>query len=240
VLALASGGVRLIEVTADLPTVTVKVPGMPKDAASAAGKASISGRSFSGRIGGGEGQTVRLRQYARKVDAALRGLLSGSDIPLVLAAAEPMGPIYRSVNSYPHLVATGIEGNPERQTDAELAAAARTVLDGLYSDQVAAWRALFDQRRQDGRATTDLAQAARAATFGAVDSLLVDMDQLVSGTVDEADGSISLAGKPGADSYGVVDEIARRVLRAGGKVLSVRHGEIPDGKPLAAVLRYPL
>jgi hypothetical protein len=240
VLAIASGGVRLVEVTADLPTVTVKVPGMPKDAASAAGKASIAGRSFSGRIGGAEGQTVRLRQYARKVDAALRGLLAGSDVPLVLASAEPMGPIFRSVNSYAHLASAGIEGNPEKLTDAELAAAARTVLDGLYRDEISGWHALFSQRSESGRGSTDIAQVARAATFGAVESLLVDMDQALPGTVDETDGSVHFAEQAGADSYAVVDEIARRVLLSGGKVLSVRQADIPAGKPLAAVLRYAL
>ena len=49
---------------------------MPKETAvSAAGKASIKDRSPSGRIQGSEGMKVRLAQYARKVDQALRDLL---------------------------------------------------------------------------------------------------------------------------------------------------------------------
>ncbi len=134
----------------------------------------------------------------------------------------------------------GIEGNPERQTDAELAAAARVVLDKLYSDQVAEWAALFARRGNEGRATTDIGQAARAATFGAVHSMLVDMDQVVHGTVDDIDGAVTFADEPSATTYGVVDEIARRVLQSGGQVLAVRKGDIPDGKPLAAVLRYAI
>ena len=238
VLALAEGGVRLVEVSADLPATVVTVDGLPKDVASSVGKASIADRSHSGRLVGAEGQKVLQRQYARKVDQALRGLLAGSDIPLVLASVESLGAIYRSVNTYPHLAAAGIEGNPERQTDTELAAAARTVLDGLYRSQIAEWTALYHQRGNEGRATTDVAQAARAATFGAVQSLLVDMDQVVHGTVDEADGAVTLAQGPSADTYGVVDEIARRVLLSGGHVLSVRQADIPEGKPLAAILRY--
>ncbi len=238
VLALADGGVRLIEVSADLPAVEIKPDGMPKDAASAAGKASISVRSYSGRLGGSEGKKVRLRQYARQVDAALRGLLSGSDIPLVLAAVESLDAIYRSVNTYPHLVPRGMEGNPERKSEAELASAAREVLDQIYRDRIADWNARFKQRGNEGRASTDIAQVARAATFGAVHSLLVDMDQVVHGTVDENDGAVTLADDPGADSYGVVDEIARRVLLSGGEVLSVRQADIPEGKSLAAILRY--
>ena len=236
VLALAEGGVRLIEISGDLPPVTVKVEGLPKDAASAVRKASIADRSPSGRIVGSEGQKVRLRQYARRVDGALRERLAGSDVPLVLAAVESLGSIYRSVNSYPHLASQGLGGSPERQTDAELAAAARSVLDALYRDQIAGWAALFSQRSNEGRATTDIAQAARAATFGAVQSLLVDMDQVVHGTVDETDGSVTFADSASATTYGVVDEIARRVLLSGGQVLSVRQGDIPNNKPLAAIL----
>ena len=240
-LALADGSVRLVEVSKDLPASAVSVPGMPTDAASSVGKASIATRSYSGRIGGGEGKKVRLRQYGRHVDAALRGLLAGSSVPLVLASVEGLGAIYRSVNTYPHLAAQGIEGNPERLSDAELASAARPILDGLYQAQIANWQAIYRARLNENRATTDLARAARAATFGAVASLLVDMDQTVPGTVDEADGSVTLVEAAGADSYGVADEVARRVLASGGQVLAVRAEDMPEpGKPVAAVLRYAL
>ena len=43
-----------------------------------------------------------------------------------------------------------------------------------------------------------------------------------------------------AGGYGVVDEIAARVIGNGGRVLSVRQADIPGGRPLAAILRYPM
>jgi hypothetical protein len=102
VLALAAGSVRLVEITRDGPALTVDVPGLPSDAASAAGKASLADRSPDRRIQGSEGQKVRLRQYARKVDQALRGVLTGLEPPLILAATGPLDNIYRSLSSYPH------------------------------------------------------------------------------------------------------------------------------------------
>ena len=113
VLALAQGAVRLVEVSGDLPSVAVKVDGLPSDAASAVGKASINDRSASGRIHGAEGQKVRMRQYARQVDQALRDRLAGGETPLILAAAQPLDAIFRSVCTYPHLVAESIAGSPE-------------------------------------------------------------------------------------------------------------------------------
>ncbi len=95
VLALADGGVRLIEVSKDLPALEVTVPDLPTDAASAVGKRTIATRSYSGRIGGGEGKKVRLRQYARKVDAAVRAILAGRQEPLILALVEALDAIYR-------------------------------------------------------------------------------------------------------------------------------------------------
>ena len=240
VLALADAGVRLIEVSADLPAGEVKVIGMPKDLASVVGEASIADLSHSGRLTGAEGQKVQLRQYARQVDGALRGLLAGSDIPLVLASVGALGAIYRSVNTYPHLADQGVTSDPEHQSEAQLAAAARRVLDGLYRDQIAKWTALFKQRANEGRATTDIVEAARAATFGAVQSLLVDLDQVLPGTVDETNGAVTLADGSGANTYEVLEEIARRVLLSGGQVLSVRQRDIPKGKPLAAILRYAI
>ena len=105
---------------------------------------------------------------------------------------------------------------------------------------IAALAGLFATREPQGRAVTDVAQAARAATFGAVDTLIVDMDAVVPGTVADTDGAVSFADGASAGSYGVVDEIARRTLAAGGRVVSARRADVPGGGDLAAILRYPV
>jgi predicted metalloprotease len=239
VLALAAGAVRLVEVTRDGPPFSVDVPGLPSDAASAAGKASIADRAPARRLQGSEGQKVRLRQYARKVDHALRGVLTGLELPLILAATEPLASIYRSVCSYPHLVDTTLRGNPDERTDQQLAEEARAVLDDVYARETAAIRDRFALLESQGRASADVATVARAATQGAVDTLLVDIDEKLPGHVDEETGAVAFA-EDDAVSYGVVDEVARRVLLAGGRVLALRRPDVPGGSALAAILRYAL
>ena len=237
VLALAQGSCRLVEVEPDMPADAVRVPDLPADVASASGKASISDRAPVRRIQGREGQKVRMRSYARQVDQALRPLLSGVQVPLVLASAEPMASIYRSVNSYPHLAETVIAGNPETTTDAELGARAREVLDEIYAGELAAVRDRYEVRARSGRGTSDVAEIARAATFGLIDILMVDIDAALPGTVDDATGAVSAA-EPGPGTHGVLDEVARRVWLADGRVLAVRAADIPGGGPAAAILRY--
>ena len=240
VLALAQGGVRLIEALPDAPPYQVDVPDLPLDAASAAGMSSIADRAPRGALQGSEGQKVRLRQYARQVDQALRPVLGSQDVPLILAATEPMESIYRSVNTYPRLAPAGVPGNPETTADAELVDRARSVLDGLHAEELGRIRELFEHRRSQGRAATDVVDVARAATAGAVECVLVDIDQTVPGAVDEQTGAVTFSETDDAVAYGVTDEIARRVWLTGGRVLAVRRQDIPGEGPAAAILRYAL
>lgn len=231
VLALAQGSVRVAEVTPDLEPARVKVDDLPSDVAGAARKASIADRAPLRRLQGSEGQKVRMRQYARQIDRALRPFLNGLQVPLILAATEPIESIYRSVNTYPHLLEQGLSGNPETASDAELAAGSRTILDELYAAQLRDVHELYGQRSADGRALSDVAEVARAATFGAVEALFVDIDATIPGTVEDRTGAVTFTRTATGDVHDVTDEIARRAWLSGARVLAVRNRDIPGRAP---------
>lgn len=170
------------------------------------------------------------------VDAALRPVLRGSDLPLLVAAAEPMASIFRAVCHHPQLAPLAVPGSGDHTPDGEIETAARAVLDALHAAELRGLAGRHAMLANQGRATNDLAQAARAATFGAVDTLILDMDAEVPGLLDEETGALTLGERPGG--YSVTDEIARRAWRTGARVLSVRAGEVPGGGELAALLRY--
>ncbi|MBL4696241.1 MAG: hypothetical protein JKY77_05750 [Rhizobiaceae bacterium] len=238
VLALSENAVRLVEVFPDLPPVTVKIEGMPKDAASAVGKSTLNKRSHSRRIHGSEGQNVRFRQYARQVDAALRAVLAGRETPLILAATGRLASVFSSVCSYPNLLSNIIETSPDRVSDADIAAATLPILDTAYRGEVLQLQELYETRLTQGRATSDLSDAARAATYGAIEALLVDIDSVAPGLVDEETGAITFSDQSDATNYGIVDEIAGRALIRGAMVLGVRKADMPAVGEVAAILRY--
>ncbi|WP_067710478.1 baeRF11 domain-containing protein [Nocardia yamanashiensis] len=236
VLALSENAVRLVEITADQPAQDAPVPGLPANMQAYLELPPL-GRNPHGRLQGSEGRKVRVRQYCRAVDQALRSVLTGLDIPLILAATEPTASLFRSVNTYPHLLDEGISGNPERLSDAELADQSRALLDKHYAAELAELRGEFEQRRSDGRGVIELSDIARAATYGIVHALFVDIDAAVPGGLAD-DGSITQVTGANGDAPGVLDEIARRTLLSGGRVLAVRAEDIPEGGPAAAILRY--
>ncbi len=239
VLALAQGSARLLEVLPDSPAHEVGLTDVPASVVDVAPEVTLSDRAPRGTVRSPEGHPAHMRSYCRQIDQGLRPLLSGLDVPLILAGTEPLISVYRSVNTYAHLATATIAGSPERTPDGDLAARAREILDDVHAQQLADLKELFGQRRAEGRGGTDVANVARAATYGMVDTLIVDMDAVVPGFVDD-DGAVTFTEDDDAISYGVVDEIARRTWLQGGNVLAVRREDVPDGADLAAIMRYAL
>ena len=180
---------------------------------------------------------MRIRQYARRVDDALREVLPGHGVPLVIAATEPLDSIFRSVCRYPEVVPESVRGNPESVPDVELVQQARAVLDRYHAGKLAELHTLFERRAGQNRTSSDVATVARLVTQGAVDTLFVDIDGVVPGEVDE-DGAVRFGDEQAPGSIGVVDEITRRGWLSGARLLAVRRGDVPGGGDLAAILRY--
>jgi hypothetical protein len=237
VLALAEESVRLIRAFANFPPVRLQIPDLPRNAEEATGRPSFHVRAPRRRLQNLEGEKVLLHKYVRKVEQAVHGVLAGLSTPLVLAAEEPLASMFRSLNTYPRLADEMIEGNPGLTTDAELEDAAIPILDRLYSRELKAVITRYDELKPR-RATTDVSYAAHAATAGAIDQLLVDLDAVVPGLVSDIDGSVIYSASDDAETYSVVDEVARRALYTGARVLGAKREELPDRAPLAAILRY--
>jgi hypothetical protein len=237
VLALAEESVRLIRAFANFPPVRLQIPDLPRNAEEATRRPSFHVRAPRRRLQNLEGEKVLLHKYVRKVEQAVHGVLAGLSTPLVLAAEEPLASMFRSLNTYPRLADEMIEGNPDLTTDAELEDAAIPILDRLYSRELKAVITRYDELKPR-RATTDVSYAAHAATAGAIDQLLVDLDAVVPGLVSDIDGSVIYSASDDAETYSVVDEVARRALYTGARVLGAKREELPDRAPLAAILRY--
>ena len=65
-----------------------------------------------------------LHEISKKVEQGLKG----KKLPLVIAAADPLYGLYRSVQSYPFLLMERMRGNPDHWRDKELISRAKEIL----------------------------------------------------------------------------------------------------------------
>ncbi len=237
VLAISQGSVRLIEIAENGASGEISLPDVPNNLSEATGRSMPADRAPARRLQGSEGQKTLIRQFAREVDRTLRSHLARLTEPMILAGVEYVVAIYRSMNSYRHLVDEALIGNFDQASPSELATAAREVLTRDYQKKTALLQDRFSRFKMENRTSSDRVEIARAATLGAVDTILIDIDTAVEGRVDEA-GNIKLGEIPSVRTYDVVSEIAVRVMLSGGSVIGLRHADIPEGRSMGAILRY--
>ncbi|MDX2375894.1 hypothetical protein M4I32_03665 [Microbacterium sp. LRZ72] len=237
VLQLSKGEVRLSELGPDHRLIERPLA-LPDDHHTILERAENHGQADMPRPQGTTGDRLERERYCRVVQDELVKVVPKS-IPVILAATTDLDPAYRAVNTHPLLLEKGIDAHPDSLTERDIDGAARGILDEHYAAELSDWRERFGSLRSEGLATSRIAEVAVAASAAGIDELLFNMDDTAEGTIDDY-GRIEHADEPGPDTYVLVDEIAARVLRSGGRARAVRNKDLLDGSPVAATLRFPV
>ena len=73
---------------------------------------------------------------------------------------------------------------------------------------------------------------------GQISTLLFEAGASSPGRINPNNGNVTLAKKPGANTYDLFDELAGLTIRSGGNVLPTKRGQISGDSPVAALFRY--
>ncbi|MCZ7666923.1 MAG: hypothetical protein M5U34_06730 [Chloroflexi bacterium] len=87
---------------------------------------------FHGHDAAGKLSRTNIRRYFRQIDKGLSAWLANEHAPLLLAGVDSLFPLYKEVNSYPHLVDKGIGGNPEELRAEELGRRGWAIVEPLF------------------------------------------------------------------------------------------------------------
>jgi hypothetical protein len=257
-LALSAHHVRVLEATlhgGHLAVHRLAPPHLPANMAEALGPMvfysdtqmhSASNPKLGGRPGLVHGQgdgdqehyKSDLLAYFWVVARVLREALVDREAPLVLAAVAEYLPIYRAASHDPRLVDRVVGGNPDLESDAELAARAVKIVGPQ----------LARQRRTDLRRLADLAgsrrverqlpEIARAADQGRVEALFLTAEAEHWGVVNPATGEARLHARKRSGDEDLVERAALAAAVRGGAVHVMAGAEMPGPGDVVAVLRY--
>jgi hypothetical protein len=179
-----------------------------------------------------------ISKYFRQIDKGLHDLLKDERVPLVLAGVDYLFPIYREVNTYPHLMEDGIPGNPKGISTEQLHKMALEIVRPYF--QKAENDAIAQYRQSSGTGLTsgNIKEIIRAACDGRVGLLFIATGNRQWGIFDEESKDVQLHQKMETGSEDLLDFSAIQTLLNGGTVYSLSQDKMPDDKPIAAVFRY--
>jgi hypothetical protein len=239
VLAISQKSVTLYEFTATQELEPLDVADLPADFSDVTRITLQRDRAPAGKLQGDEGARILQKQFLRAIESAVRPVVRGSDMPLILATTQEFQSMYKSLNSYDMLADQGIDGSTEGLPEEEIKQAVSPIVQELRQERIQQWINLYYQRESESRSVTDLATISKLVTHGQVSHLLVEVDAVQYGTLS-AMGEMTLSDTRSAETYDVINEILIRVIENGGEVLGVRaEEEVPkELKPMAAILRW--
>ncbi len=239
VLAISRNETRLLEGTRQ-GAKEIEVDELPPNMARALSRRGREGERLPQKQWhGDEGQKTLYRKYFLQIDRVLRPFFGGRSEPLVIAGVDYLLPIFREATGYRQIVPDGIPGNPEELSAAEIHAKAWPLVEPLLDAPRREALERLDSLRGTDRVTDDVATVLGAAYDGRVQTLFLDLEASMFGTFDsETRETVVHGADAGVEGDDLASLAGRWVYDRGGEVYATTNAELPDGTPLAAIMRY--
>jgi hypothetical protein len=182
-----------------------------------------------------------LKTYFQAVDKAIRDHHNGrTNKPLVLATVAEHQGLFREVSENPNLMKNGLEHEPfEAIRQSKLGELSWEVAQHATRSDLDRLIERYRERHAHNEGESDVEQAAYSATIGQIETLLIDEDARIEGSVD-GNGKVHYGQAGDAHTDDVLDAIAEHVVRADGDVRFVPTSLMPSDSGVAAVLRYAM
>ena len=188
--------------------------------------------------------------FFRHVDELVQQNVSRhTELPLVLVALPELAAVFRGLSKNRMLLDDCVPHDSHLLSEDDLAARVTPIFDAARRRRIAHAVQLFEQARDRGLASSDLAHVARAAVAGKVATLLIEADRFEAGRLDRRTGAIEIDGghprdlsrtgdEPALQSEDLYGAVAEEVLLHGGGILSLDRKAMPTASGIAAIYRY--
>lgn len=201
------------------------------------GKGGRHALVFHGK-GASDEAKEQLARYFHQINRGLHELLHDETVPLVLAGVEYLLALYRDVNTYPHLLARSLTGNPDELSARTLHERAWPLVEPVILQAQRDARAQYQELAATEQASNNLSLIVPAASEGRVAALFAARDREQWGHFDPFAQTLEIheAAKPGDDD--LLERAEMQTIMHGGAVYTLDHALVPGGQLAAAVFRY--
>ncbi|GER90723.1 hypothetical protein KDW_48850 [Dictyobacter vulcani] len=192
---------------------------------------------FHGK-GESDGATEHLNRYFHQINHGLHEFLHDETVPMVLAGVEYMMDEYRKGNTYPHLVAGGLAGNPDEMSIQTIHQRVWPIVEPTLSQAQQSALAQYQEYAATEQASNNISLIVPAAHAGRVATLFVVRDQEQWGHFDPATGSIEVHTSAMAGDDDLLERAATQTILHGGSVYVLDQSTDIGNQLAAAVFRY--
>jgi len=183
----------------------------------------------------------RLKRFLREVDESVSGYIAEEDVPLVLAGVSEYLPLYRDVNSYPHLIDDEIvAGNPESLNAQKLHQEAWAIVEPVFMEVEESEIERFEQLyyQDEDMASDDFHEIIPGCAYSRVDTLFVPVGEYRWGRFDPDTNTVEVHEDQKPGDGDLLNYAAVSAYLNGATVHALRPENMPGGRSVAATFRF--
>jgi hypothetical protein len=177
-----------------------------------------------------------LAHFYKQIDRGLNELMRGKTEPVVPVAVEYELALYRSLNTYSHLVKE-VQGAPNSLKAGEMHARALDAIARQYEKSVDDALAEYNHK-VGGGASNRLKDIVPAAHDGRVLTLLVSDSAEIPGSFDETTYKVKGRESGTSEDEDLINDAVVQTILHAGHVFVVPNRKMPNGAPLSAIFRF--
>lgn len=177
--------------------------------------------------------------FFRQIDQALHPILANKRLPLFLASVDYLQPLYRLVNTYPHLARQGISGNPDRVLPAVLGERAWAMVEPVCKEKIDRAVQIFRQVAPVGKASADPGTVISAAYQGQLSCLFLAQGEHIWGSFEPTTQTVQIHDLPQMGDEDLSNFAAVHCLRHGHPVYVLPKDELPVAASVAGIYHLP-
>lgn len=179
-----------------------------------------------------------LRSFFRQIARGLLASMREAGAPLVLAGADDLQSLYRSVNTYPLLMEKGVVADWEHLSSHALQMQGWQIVSSYFDAPRAKTLAQYPALVGSGRASTRIERILPAAAHGRVAALFVTDSPAQNGRFDAGRGLVDVHSVPQPRDEDLLNcAVVETITHQGGVYLEFQDF-MPEGALVAAIFRY--
>ena len=178
-------------------------------------------------------------KYFRYVDKFILDNFSNPmKIPLILVALDEHHGVFNNITNNPYLMDSGIRQDYTALDLGQMRESAWRIIEAFYLEKTKKVISRYNIERAKFKASDDLGQVSRGVVENRVDTILLEADRRITGTINKETGELKRQVKSGSEFDNVLDELAKMVFENKGQVIILPKERMPSTTGAAAIYRY--
>lgn len=158
--------------------------------------------------------------------------------PLILWALAEQAGQFRKLSKNKYLIDEGVNHSTKDLSEALVLEKTWPVMETRYQNEIKKTIEKYHNAISKGLASENIHEIGKKIIENNIELAMIQADKTMPGKLNEVDGTV-IESKPNVtNTNDILDDMAKRILAQGGKVLVLEESMMPSDKPISAIFRY--